>query len=393
MILKNKIHVAVIFLILTKLLLFIFLYDFKPIYGEDTYTYMSAAQKLLTFKIDDYRTPGFPIFLGIFKLIFGKYFDFVIVFFNILFSSITLIVIYRILNQLELHKYFIIIYLFFELSYTKYDYYLLTESLCKNLIIIYLYHVILNKKTFHWQGLLIMIKPIFIILIFFDTLYNGLLRNYKFIIYNSLVIGFVFCYSLFFKFNFGYYGISKVNDYNKFSQIIHFNLSNNSNYPLFNKRIHQYISNNDNQNNIRNYETIGLNKVFKTDSEFKYAYNNLHNFVNSTLGSNYWKFNKLQLLKMIDYLPQNYILFGKYISFFHLLIFNIIFLILVFFKNSNINNYQLNITISIFLVLVIFAIVWGSGNEYIRLFMPFYPFLFISMCVFGKMFKLKINSN
>lgn len=213
-----------------------------------------------------------------------------------------------------------------------------------------------------------------------------------------LVIG----YSFLFKINFGYWGISKVNDYNKFSQLIHFKLYDNDQYQFFSKKMNDYYLNKSNAKAIENYETIGLNRVFKDSNDCKYAYTNLHNYINSTFKIKNGQFINMQLIKfqhklnyvfLFEMYTMNYCFFS-FVNAIIILLFISIFMIVLLMLKRNFDTVNKSITIfSVFFVFAMFSAFWGSGNEYGRLLMPFSPFLFlVFVFVFDKLSSIKLKS-
>ena len=386
-----------------KLLFYFRIYHFIPQFGEDSYTYMAAAQKLVHFQIDEYRTPGFPIYLGVLKLIFAKYFAHSVVFANIIISCISYFFVQKIIYKFCTKRYLFVFFVIIDLIIFNYDYFILTESLCKSLVIYLIYLYLNNRSTIYIQLILILIKPIFLILFIFNILEIVILKNYTKIIHQVLILILLVGYSLIFKSNFGYWGISKVNDYNKFSQLIHFKLYENNDFQLFSKKMNQYYLDKSNTKSIENFETIGLNKVFKDSVSYKYAYANLHLYIKYTMEKQEYIFLSLQLRKFIfninkEKLINIYPFNIKIFSFGYTLIFLLLlslFLLLRFYLLKLNDDFveKMALFFLLFFLMTMAIVFWGTGNEYSRLLMPFSPFLFITfILIFDKFSISNLNS-
>ena len=214
------------------------LYKYRLQYFADTLSYLSAWDMLIDGHIDEWRTPVYPLLLGIFKFIFGnsKYLQYIVLFQYIIYF-ISIKYFHRLTNAITQNSVisfsFTSIYALFP-CIPALNSYIQTESIAVSCTIFYLYSLLLLYQkdcithwiiTFFWILFLVFLRPVFIYLLpiifaggFLFVIKKN--RSLKYIV--SRLLGYAIVCILFivyvicFKNNYGIYSLSGISTINKY---------------------------------------------------------------------------------------------------------------------------------------------------------------------------------
>ena len=225
--------------ILSILYCLLLLYKYKILFLGDTLSYLAAWDILTDGHIDEWRTPVYPILLGLFKLIFGNnnYLQYVVLFQHFIYL-ISINYFHRLTlattQNCTISFFFTCFYALFPCIPT-WNCYILTESIAISCTIFYLYSLLLLYQkecitqwiiTFFWILFLVFLRPAFIYLLPILFVGGFLLfiksekKSSKYI--TSRLIGYAIVCTLFiayvisFKNNYGIYSLSGIGTINKY---------------------------------------------------------------------------------------------------------------------------------------------------------------------------------
>lgn len=232
-------------------------YKYSVQYLGDTLSYIAAWEILKEGQLDEWRTPVYPLILGIFKTLFGdtKYLQYVVLFqhFIFLISIKYFHILSFSISRSGIISFFITSFYALFPCISTWNCYILTEPIAISCTIFFLYSLlILYQKDsikhwiiiYLWLLFLVFLRPVFIyllpILFVGGSLFFIKKRKNSSKLISSGLIGFAIAciilisYILCFKYNYGIYSLSGISTINKYwiarkagavSPMIHYDLN------------------------------------------------------------------------------------------------------------------------------------------------------------------------